>query len=95
MHYARQDDRWLPPQSNQFSGHSINDGFDPVADPDYSRHLDGSTMTYGQFSSGDSHEPGRPATTAFGHVSPAVTYLAAIQDGQYDYRPRRRPRAST
>jgi len=87
MRYTRQDDRWLPPPSTQFFGHSSNDGFDPVADPDYSRHLDGSTMTYGQFSPRDSHEPGRPASTALGHVSPEVKYLAVIQDGRYDYRP--------
>jgi hypothetical protein len=87
MHYTREDGRWMPPQSNQFFGHSNNDGFDPLADPDYSHHLDGSTMTYGQFSPRDSHEPGQPASTAFGHVSPEVKYLAVIQGGEYDYRP--------
>jgi hypothetical protein len=44
-------------------------------------------MTYGVFREGDSHEPGRPASSALGHVSPDVKYLAVIQDGQQDRRP--------
>jgi hypothetical protein len=43
-------------------------------------------MTYGMFSPRDTHQPGRPASTAFGHVSPEVKYLAVIQYGQQDYR---------
>src|SRR5262249_12297957 len=89
MSFARDDGRWVPPQGERFFGYSSNDGLDPVADPGYRRHLDGSTITYGQFSPGNGHEPGRPAGTAFGHVSPEVKYLAVIQDGQEDYRPLR------
>jgi hypothetical protein len=44
-------------------------------------------MTYGRFGYRDSHEPGRPATSTLGYVSPDVKYLAVIQDGQLDYRP--------
>lgn len=83
--YARQDGRWVPPRGNQFLFSSY--AFDPVTDPGYDRHLDGDTMTYGQFRRGDSHQPGRPASSALGHVSRAVKYLAVIQDGQQDYRP--------
>ncbi len=74
---------------NIFSAGGINDGFDPVIDRDYSRHLDGSIMTYGTFAPRDGHEPGRPASTALGHVSSVVKYLAVIQDGEQDYRPLR------
>lgn len=85
--YARHDGRWVPPQGNQY--HFSSYAFDPVTDPDYDydRHLDGSPMTYGRFRGGDSHEPGHPASSALGHVSPAVKYLATIQDGHLDYRP--------
>jgi len=89
MPYSREDGRWVPPPGNTFAAGGIKDGFDPVTDPDYSRHLDGSIMTYGTFSPRDSHEPGRPASTALGHVSPEVKYLAVIQDGEQDYRPLR------
>jgi hypothetical protein len=82
---ARQDGRWVPPRGNQHLLSSY--AFDPVTDPDYDRHLDGSAMTYGKFRGGDSHEPGHPASSALGHVSPAVKYLAVIQDGHQDYRP--------
>jgi hypothetical protein len=84
--YTREDGRWVAPQGNSFYGYSNNDGFDPLSDPDDRRHLDGSTMTYGRFSPRGSHQPGRPASTAVGHVSPEVRYLAVIQDGQQDYR---------
>jgi hypothetical protein len=83
--YSRQDGRWVPPQGNQSTWSSY--AFDPVIDPSYDRHLDGSAMTYGQFSERDSHEPGRPATSTLGHVSSAVKYLAVIQDEQQDHRP--------
>jgi hypothetical protein len=86
MHYTREDGRWAPPQGDLFSAWSANDGFDPITDPDDRRHLDGSTITYGQFSPRDRHEPGRPASAAIGHVSPEVKYLAVIQDAQQDYR---------
>ena len=85
--YTRDGGRWVPPQGDTFSGWSPDDGFDPLSDPDYSPHLHGGTMTYGQFSPRGSHQPGQPASTAFGHVSPDVKYLAVIQDGQQDYRP--------
>ena len=83
--YARQDGRWVPPRGNQY--HLSSYAFDPVTDPDDDRHLDGSAMTYGRFRVGDSHEPGHPASSAVGHVSPAVKYLAVIQGGHQDYRP--------
>jgi hypothetical protein len=87
MPYSREGDRWVPLPGNIFAAGGINDGFDPVIDRDYSRHLDGSTMTYGTFAPRDGHEPGRPASTALGHVSQEVKYLAVIQDGRQDYRP--------
>jgi hypothetical protein len=43
-------------------------------------------MTYGEFAESDSHEPGQPASTAVGYISPAVRYLAVIQDGRQDFR---------
>ena len=84
--YSREDGRWVPPQGDTIYGWSPNDGFDPIVDPDYSRRTDGSTMTHGSFSPRASHQPGQPASTAFGHVSPEVKYLSVIQDGQQDYR---------
>jgi hypothetical protein len=85
--FSREDGRWVAPQGTAIYGWSPNDGFDPIVDPDYSRHLDGNTMTYGESSPPDSHQPGQPASTALGHVSSEVKYLAVIQDGQQDHRP--------
>jgi hypothetical protein len=85
MPYFRQDGRWVPVPRQGFLALSL--GFDPVAGPDYGRRLDGSTITYCQFSHGDSHEPGQPASTVLGFASPDVKYLAVTQDGQQDYRP--------
>lgn len=83
--YSRYDGRWIPPQGTRTSWLSY--GFDPVIEPDYDRHLDGSNMTYGQLRERGGHEPGQPASSALGYVSPEVKYLAVIQDGQQNYRP--------
>ena len=83
--YRREGDRWAPPDGRTFIWQSY--AFDPVTDPGFDQHLDGNSMTYGNVAERDSHQPGQPASTALGHVSHAVRYLAVIQDGRQDYRP--------
>jgi hypothetical protein len=83
--YAREDGQWVPPRHSVFYWQSY--AFDPVTDPGCDRHLDGNAMTYGAVGENAGHEPGQPASVTLGHVSPAVRYLAVIQDGRQDYRP--------
>jgi hypothetical protein len=82
--FARQGSHWNPPQNHAYLWSSY--AFDPVTDPGFDGHMDGYAMTYGDLLQSD-HEPGQPANTALGHVSPAVRYLAVIQDDRQDYRP--------
>jgi len=81
--YARDGAGWSA--HSHWLGHGWN--HDLVANPDALPDLDGQMITgggSGVFS--DQPAPGHPAAVATGHVAPAVTGLALIQDGREDRR---------
>lgn len=55
----------------------MSDGYDPIANPGSLRDLGGSAMVTG----------GGTETEPHGRASPAVKYIALIQDGRDDLRP--------
>jgi hypothetical protein len=71
--YSRDGDGWTP------HSHVIgmSDGYDPIANPGSLRDLGGSDMVTG----------GGTETERHGRASPAVKYIALIQDGREDLRP--------
>jgi hypothetical protein len=81
--FARDEDQWSAHQ------HWAGTGFshDPVASPGDLRHLGGRAITISGHSWSGRPAPGNPAMIVHGHVGPAVTQLALIQDGCEDRRP--------
>jgi predicted negative regulator of RcsB-dependent stress response len=71
--YSRDDDGWTP--DDHFHGMSYS--HDPIANPGSLRDLGGSAMVTG----------GGTGLQPHGRSSPAVKYIALIQDGQEDLRP--------
>jgi predicted negative regulator of RcsB-dependent stress response len=71
--YSRDDDGWTP--HRHVIGMSY--GYDPIVNPGSLRDLGGSAMVTG----------GGADTEPHGRASPAVKYIALIQDGREDLRP--------
>jgi len=80
--YSRTSGEWVP--HDRFWGTSF--GFDPVADPDHRRDLDGRPMVTGGSSwVTEPPPPGLPAAIVTGRAAPGVARIALIQDG-YEVR---------
>ena len=76
--YSRTSGEWVPHKS--FFGTSFS--FDPIADPDHRRDLDGRPMVTGASSrAAGLPPPGVPAATLTGRAAPDVAHIALIQDG--------------
>jgi hypothetical protein len=72
--YSRHDDGWTA-NSRYIVGMGYD--HDPIANPGSLRELDGSAMVTG----------GGMETQPHGRASPAVKYIALVQDGREDLRP--------
>ena len=102
LHYSRQSGGPADPVVSQVGYYRDGDGWrahphwtghgwshDPVGKPDDVRDLGGRAIVASGGSFTDRPRPGRPAITVTGRVSPAVTAIALVHDGQEDRRPLR------
>lgn len=80
--YYRDGDRWRA--HRYWTGHGWS--HDPISNPGDLRDLGGRAIVAGGGSFTDQPRPGRPAITVTGRVSPAVTTIALVHDGQEDRR---------
>jgi hypothetical protein len=83
--YYRDGDRWRAHPHWTGSGWS----HDPISKPGDVRDLGGQAILADGGSFTGQPRPGRPAITVTGRVSPAVTAIALVRDGQEDRRPLR------